>query len=378
MRTLAAVVSDPVARATSDALRRHSGVALAELSAVHGVSGSLALALEAAGMEIPEELQRSVEWARLVHLQTTRALGTVAGVFDSAGVRWAVLKGPALAMLWDHGTVTRTYDDLDLLVDPGDLPLAASELERVGFSHRNRNWAGFRELGVAEVPFDDGSVVIDLHWNVVALATQRRHLRFDTAAMLDRSVTSNLGGVEVRILHPLDMFAHTCTHAALAGARRLRMLRDVHLTASRVAPAGAAARVSESGVSRLSAGVLGRAVNVFGPAVEPGSQGRGLGSGSALGHRGWVGLSGFVDQAWSRLPGSRHLTYPGAVIAAGRDGTASTLAAMAGLLTATLRSRVGLPNIESEGGRLDWNVEDPPDAEAGYRRYLDYVAQVCA
>ncbi|MEZ5348354.1 MAG: hypothetical protein R2714_04055 [Microthrixaceae bacterium] len=94
MRTLAAVVSDPVARATSDALRRHSGVALTELSAVHGVSGSLALALEAAAMEIPEELQRSLEWARLVHLQTTRALGAVAGVFDSAGIRWSVLKGP--------------------------------------------------------------------------------------------------------------------------------------------------------------------------------------------------------------------------------------------------------------------------------------------
>src|SRR4051794_12287440 len=50
------------------------------------------------------------------HLQTLADLRIAGAALDDAGIRWALIKGPALAALWPRPDM-REYRDLDLLVD---------------------------------------------------------------------------------------------------------------------------------------------------------------------------------------------------------------------------------------------------------------------
>ncbi|MCZ7629254.1 MAG: nucleotidyltransferase family protein [Microthrixaceae bacterium] len=271
MGVLAGIVADPD-RGLDHPTDDSSGELLAELvelARCNRVEGSLAIALRRHLTEIPAELEMACRRASLVHLRTSRALGSIAAAFDERGIPWAVVKGPAVSRLWPHGTVTRTYDDLDVLVSPCDLRAAADVLQQIGFAHRNRNWGGFTELGVAEIPFDDGSVVVDLHWNLVALLAQRRDLRLDTVDLLRRAETVDLHGCTAPVLSDLDAFVHLCCHSGLAGARNLRILRDVHLTAALVDPDDARLALHDAGCERLAAPVLDRAVRWFGPVISP-------------------------------------------------------------------------------------------------------------
>ncbi|MFV0317525.1 MAG: nucleotidyltransferase family protein [Microthrixaceae bacterium] len=371
LELLAHVVRDPQDCASS--LRAPEVLCterVVDAALAHEVAGSLSIAIESSGQVVPEVVARTVEHGRLVHLQTTRALGTLAEAFAGSGTPWAVVKGPALARLWEKSSITRSYADLDLLVSRADLAKAAALVQACGFGPRNRNWRGFVDLGVAEIPFDDGAVVVDLHWNVVALTSLRRRVRFDTDQMLARSVVVDLSGVEVPVLDAVDALAHTCSHAGLAGARTLRLLHDAYLCASLVDPAQARIRLSEVGVHRLATGVLARADRLF-------SQfGQGCESDwrPALGHPVWVGANRVVDGIWLRSPVARHVRLPGALVASGRDGLGATFAAAMGGAAAAIRARLGMPTIESEDGPLDWNRVDPPDSRSGFESYLDYVA----
>lgn len=344
---------------------------LMELARRNRVDGSLAVALGHNGLEIPPELELARRRASLVHLQTSRALGSIAAAFGERAVRWAVVKGPAVSRLWPHGALTRTYDDLDILVSPCDLREATEALQRLGFEHRNHNWSGFTDLGVAEIPFDDGSVVVDLHWNLVALSEQRRDLHFDTSVLLERADLVELSDCTAPILRDLDAFTHLCCHAGLAGARNLRMLRDVHLFAARVDPDDARRRLREAGCDRLAAPVVDRAVRWFGPITSP--DGRRSDAQGICGHPHWIRLNRLVDSAWSTSSRRHRYTYPGTILEAGRPGMVATGRALYDRLVVASRSRLGLQTPTSEGGRLHWETDSDLDQAAGLDCYMQYV-----
>lgn len=370
---LAAIVVDPdrgpaaqVEAPASDLVTE-----LMELAGRNRVEGSLALALGRKGLEIPPELEQACRRASLVHLQTSRALRHIATALGDRGIRWAVVKGPAVSRLWPHGSLTRTYDDLDILVSPCDLREAAEALQSLGYVNRNHNWSGFVDLGVAEVPFDDGSVVVDLHWNLVALSEQRRDLRFDTLALLQRTELVELSGCKVPVLCDLDAFTHLCCHAGLAGARDLRMLHDVHLLAARVHPDDAQRSLREAGCDRLAAPVVDRAMRSFGPVTSPdGSQSDALG---ICGHPYWIRVNRLVDRVWSISSRRHRCTYPGTILEAGRPSLGSSARALFDRLVVAARSRSGLRTPTSEGGRLHWETDGDQDQSAGMERYMRYV-----
>jgi hypothetical protein len=370
---LAAIVVDPDCEVALPAGEAGSALRteLLALARRNRVDGSLAVAFGRNGLTVPTELELASQRAGLVHLQTSRALGSIAAAFDERGIRWAVVKGPAVSRLWPQGSLTRTYDDLDILVSPCDLQEAAEALQRLGFKHRNHNWSGFVDLGVAEIPFDDGSVVVDLHWNLVALAEQRRYLHFDTTALLQRTELVELSGRTVPVLCDLDAFTHLCCHAGLAGARNLRMLRDVHLFAALVDPDDARRSLLEAGCGRLAAPVVDRAVRWFGPVISP--DGRRSDAESACGHPWWIRLNRMVDRAWWISARRHRYTYPGTIVEAGRPGMVATGRALSDRLIVASRSRLGLRTPTSEGGRLHWETDSDLDQVAGMGRYMRYV-----
>jgi len=362
---LVRVVSDP----TAASVRGLDDRALAELvdhAVDHRVAGSLQMALKDGGLAVPQALSEAAAAATITHLQTVRALRRISEALAAADVRWVVVKGPAIARRWPRHTDARAYHDLDLLVDPPALGAAVDALVDIGFAHRNSNWSGFRQLGVGELPLDDGVTVLDLHWHLIGLGAQRRDLRLHTAEMLDRSVEIDIGGVAVRTLDDADTLVHLCAHDALAGAQSLVQLRDVHLVARDVPVADGRDRLAHAGAGRLAGVVLDRSERVFGP----------IGTGPvALAMSGapwWVRGNRAVDRAWDLLVRHPWTPFPGAVAQAGRSTVAATTRAVLAQADEALRIRTGRPTVVSPGGPLDWTVAAGGTAE--YRRYVADVA----
>jgi hypothetical protein len=362
---LARIVLDPSARSVeqvdAEQLDR-----LVDTALDHRVAGSLSIAWRDAGRALPDRLLAATQLAAVDHLRTRQAVDQVAQVLGAAGVRWAIVKGPVMARRWPHGPAERTYDDLDLLVAPQQLRAAAEALTNAGFRHRNSNWRGFRQLGVGEIPLDDGSVVIDLHWHLVGLGAQRSQVDLPTLDLLERGVEVDLGGTTVRTLCDVDTLVHLCCHDALAGAQSLMHLRDVHLVASELPDRIVRDRLIETRTARLAAVVLDRVERTFG------QLGAAPMSSSVTGDPGWIALNRVIDRLWAATPAAGWTPYPGALAGAGRSTARATFRAAAHDLAESVRAHLGRPTLVSPGGPLDWTVQAGGDVER--ERFFDEVA----
>jgi hypothetical protein len=339
---------------------------LVELASAHRVAGALIRTLRALGQNLPATLLAIDDMVTANHLLVVGALDRAGRALDAAGLRWVVVKGPVIAQRWPCGWRDRWYGDLDLLVDPRSLGAAVTALRAAGFEHRNRNWDGFRELGVGEVPLDDGAAVIDLHWSLVGLGRDRRCFDLPTADLLDRSVRVDVGRVQARTLDPVDTFVHLGVHHALAGGRELAQLVDVRSASVDLDPDVAWDRLQAAGAARLVGGLVGRAERVFG-LVTPARLAERLHR-----DRSWLALNRVVDGAFA-LPRSRSVTpYPGAIVKAGRSTRRATAEAVLDDLLTALRARTGRRTLVSDGGSLDWRVD--AGGQAGYERFVEEVA----
>lgn len=338
---------------------------LTDLAIRHRVVGSLGAALRAERLDLPSRLRTALAAATTDHLRVMRSLARIAPVMSDAGIDWAVVKGPVLAARWPDPATARSYQDLDLLVAPHQLRSAIEVLGRLGFRHRNSNWTGFRTLGVGELPLDDGETVIDLHWHLVGLGTNRTHLRLPTVQLLQRAVAVHLPTTTVPTLAPADTLVHLCVHDAIAGARQLVELRDVHLVLAEVDPQVVRAALSDAGAQRLASATLERAQRLFG------TPGPGSAATQLTGVRAWILLNRAVDALWASGRGSSWTPYPGAVAGAGRPTARATATALVERLGTSAAARLGRPTVVTPGGPLDWSVDAGGDAER--ERYLDDV-----
>jgi hypothetical protein len=360
---LAGALADP---------RSFPGVEPAELDRLialadyHRVTGQLAAAFAGRGA-IPAAVTQARQVATVGSLQTLEGLRRAAGALDRAGIGWVVLKGPALATRWYRDPAARSYQDLDLLVDPAGLAAAVDALAGVGFAERSRNWAGLRSVGAGEIALVDERIMIDLHWHVVALERDRRPLRFRTADLLQRRRPLELGSVPAFSLDDADMLGHAVLHAQLNGAHLLLHLRDAHLVAGGVDWPSAARRLTERRVDRAAAAILARAERVLGPA---GAGGTALAP--TLGHPGWRGLNRAADAAWAELPGVPN-PFPSALVIASRPTALATAGEVLVRSGGAIRARLGRPTVTRSGGPLDPDVDGGGRAERA--RYFRDVEQ---
>ena len=364
---LARIAADPDPSALEGRSDAQVG-ALVPVAVAHRVDGALALAMRRADRPLPAELVASTDAAAVRHLLALRALDVLRDALDGASVPWVVVKGPALAARWGAAAAVRPYDDLDLLVAPGSFETAVEAIRDAGFSHRNRNWDGFRRMGVGELPLDDGNVVVDLHWSLLGLGRHRRDLDLSADRLVARRVEVSLGGRGVPTLDDEDTLVHLCCHAALAGAQLLSQLVDVHLVARTVDPDRLRVRLDEAGATRLAAVVLARSERVFGPATA---------FGPPLADRiaapaGWSAVNRVVDRTWPTVARASWTPFPGSLVRAGRRSVPATARAVATELAASARAHLGLRTEVTEGGPLDWSCER--GGASSYRRYLDEVA----
>jgi Uncharacterised nucleotidyltransferase len=336
-----------------------------ELADRHRVSGALVRTLRASGRAVPDRLAAAHGRILADHLRVLRSLARLGEVLDDAAVDWLVVKGPVLATQWHRDPASRAYDDLDLLVDPRAFADAVVALEDAGYAHLNANWEGFRSLGVGEVPFDDGSTVIDLHWHLVGLSQHREAFGIRTDELMSRAVPVELGSVRARTLDAVDTLVHLCLHDAFAGARQLVQLKDLHIVASAVERDTAVERMRSVGVENLGAVVIDRSERLFGT-IGGSSFAEHLATDGA-----WLEINRAVDRAWAAA-GRSWTPFPGALPGAGRARRRDTVAALGSQVQHAVRPRLRLRSIVSEGGPLDWNA--PTGGSVGRGAYLDEVA----
>ena len=167
-------------------------------------------------------------WRDQMALQLCLAvdLATVARCLD--GLRYAVVKGPALADTVYPRNDLRTYSDLDTLVDRRQFGEALTRLTDAGAVVVDRNWplvqASMRGEHTLILPF---GTVLDLHWHLLTERRWRTAFQYESAQVLDRLGTGVVSGSRVGLLHPTDTLIHLCTHAVLSGGHKLLWWLDV-------------------------------------------------------------------------------------------------------------------------------------------------------
>ncbi|HEU5100733.1 MAG TPA: nucleotidyltransferase family protein [Roseiflexaceae bacterium] len=146
--------------------------------------------------------------------------------FRQAGLAALPVKGVVLAETLYGSLALRPLGDLDVLVNPHDLPAARAALGALGFFQADE--PGYEN---AYHPYHDppyylktegGTICLELHWGLWA----NHFFQLATDALWRRAVSARIHGADVSILSPEDTLLHLAIHRSRS-ALRLRFVCDV-------------------------------------------------------------------------------------------------------------------------------------------------------
>ena len=155
-----------------------------------------------------ERLARFYEDTRVRVEALLVAAGRLLSSLHAAGIPTLVLKGGALVVGYYRDTGVRPMSDLDVLVPTSAATAAREILQDHGWSPRFR-WSALGVRMMHAAVFDGAhGQPIDLHWHVFAECCRPD----DDAALWERSIPIEIGGVATRALSPADQLLHVCVH----------------------------------------------------------------------------------------------------------------------------------------------------------------------
>jgi hypothetical protein len=211
------------------ALNDAAAALLIELANYHGVAGSVYERLRSVPGVTPtilEPLHERYAAAVRNHVRVLWDLHRLQPIIDAAGVPWAVVKGPAVVDLLYRAVGRRTYQDLDLLVDPIGFRDILMALQQSGSRLLDRNWRMMRREMRGQLHLIlPGGTPLDLHWDLIN--DHRRRMSIDTREILSRADRVDLGGVVVPTPDPTDSLIHLAVHASVSGGDKLVWLKDL-------------------------------------------------------------------------------------------------------------------------------------------------------
>ena len=171
-------------------------------------------------------------------MSRTLALMHLVTVFERAGVRVIVLKGPAVAIAAYGDYSRRTFSDFDLLVRREDLPAARDLLLGRGYS---REYAPEMEGALIEdqhaLELADAHTKVELHWSLMS-----RHLYFDIDVddMWKNAHQVECMGAPMSVLATEHLFLYLCAHGAKHEWMIFRWICDIAQLSQRVTSENAA------------------------------------------------------------------------------------------------------------------------------------------
>jgi hypothetical protein len=160
-------------------------------------------------------------------LRLAAALRTILDALGRHGVVAMPYKGPVLAAQLYGDVARRQYADLDLLVQPAQIPDAQRVLEQLGYQGDSlRAWQTglLRRNAHCVVHTGMEGDVVELHWRV----TGRDYpVALDLDRLWSRASTLSLAGREIPVPCPEDLLAMLCAHGAKHAWERLGWICDI-------------------------------------------------------------------------------------------------------------------------------------------------------
>lgn len=199
---------------------------------LHEVLPLLTVTLRRLAAQVPipapwlERAQRRYYATMLRNTTLADELLRALAAFRQAGVAALPVKGLVLAETLYGSLALRPLGDLDILVQPADLPRARAALGELGFAQADE--PGYEN---AHHPYHDppyyrkavgGAICLELHWRLWA----SHFFQLETDALWRRAVPTQLHGATLSILSPEDTLLHLAIHRSRS-ALRLRFVCDV-------------------------------------------------------------------------------------------------------------------------------------------------------
>ncbi|MCP5025787.1 MAG: nucleotidyltransferase family protein [Actinomycetia bacterium] len=330
------------------------------LAAAQGLASALADSLEGFDRRVPEALTRLRDEATIRRLASRATLTRIGEVLDSEDIPWVAFKGPVIAARHRRPEL-REFNDLDILVSGAHLRATLDALDEAGMPTPTRNWAGLAAHGVGELPIDAGPLWVDLHWHLVGLARDRRTIRLDPVAMLERRRMVTVGTQEVPAFDPADELVHLAVHAGLGGAQRVTWLADVAALIRTDPPSWdtVVSRLAGTGVAQMVGQVLDRTGQEL-DADIPAATIEALVPGPAL------ALRRRSDRSVPSLETQLVRAYSGLAVAVWRDRPWATLAHVGAVTHDRIQARRGRSidwDVDAEDGPLYWGTTAGGDRE---------------
>jgi hypothetical protein len=208
----------------------------------HRMAGMAANGLFMAGIVLPAEsglaLRRAAQADLVQALSTAREASRLVALLDDAKIGSVVLKGPPLSALIYGTLAVRQVRDLDLLVNPGDLPRALELLRGEGYDlHYSAGDKGLRPdrstiLKDVELVHPATGLIVELH------ARLNNNAEMLSTSIVDavRSIAVG-GGLDLPALSGEPLLVYLMVHGFRHGWVRLKWLADVAAMVSGMAPA---------------------------------------------------------------------------------------------------------------------------------------------
>lgn len=195
------------------------------------LTGLAVAAARTGAMEITSQQEEEL-FARhrsaMIHvLELERTLLALGQTLRAAGVRYTVLKGPALAHTMYPDPSWRPFSDLDLLVGADDWSRTQELLAVAGFRRRlPEPRPGFdRRFGKAATHCDADGLEVDLHRTLVLGPVG---LWIDPDEMASHAAAFELGGQSFERFDDTGLLLNACLHATLGWSPPLPIpLRDI-------------------------------------------------------------------------------------------------------------------------------------------------------
>jgi Uncharacterised nucleotidyltransferase len=155
------------------------------------------------------------------------ALAEAVLALRAGGIEPLLIKGPAIAHLLYDVPAERVYGDIDLLVEPGQVPGARAVLAQLGYSDRV---PGLRATEVVHAEgYRRGPAVVELHWQLNLMRVP------DAYDLLSHdSVSLPIAGVNVQIPSPAGQALIVALHAVQHGPAHVGARTDLALAVDRL------------------------------------------------------------------------------------------------------------------------------------------------
>ncbi len=198
--------------------------------------------LRQSGVTLPDPIQLDLLQAEQDAVRNgfwwTSELKGILQAFADNHIPVIPLKGPMFAESIYGSINLRASRDIDLLVRPEHLPVAKSELEKLGFARHRGGYDDkfFRGLTGHRGCYDDkffrGATLVELHFDVAI----PQAYNFGTASAWTRARQKEFLGIPVWLFTPSDQLLFICLHGVRHQFERLSNVLDVALALNRLTP----------------------------------------------------------------------------------------------------------------------------------------------